>query len=92
MKDLDPLCGKLTQHIAAITAYLDAVGLGALARIERDVDAIPEHIQRAVDTLASEIRAGRREGSIMTTYSDDEKDVWRQFRRELIGEGMRRYV
>ena len=89
MKDLDPLCGKLTQHIAAITAYLEAVGLGALARIERDLGAIPERIQRAVDDLASEIWAGRREGSILTTYSDDEKDVWKQFRRELISDGMR---
>jgi hypothetical protein len=89
VKNLDPLRVKLTQHITAITAYLDAVGLGALGRIERDLNAIPARIQHTIDALAAEIRAGRREGSIMTTYSDDEKDVWKQFRRELIGDGMK---
>jgi hypothetical protein len=89
VKNLDPLRVKLTQHIAAITAYLDAVGLGALGRIERDLNAIPERIQHTIDALAAEIRAGRREGSIMSTYSDDSKDVWKQFRRELIGDGMK---
>ena len=89
VKNLDPLRVKLTAHIAAITAYLNAVGLGALGRIERDLNAIPEQIQRTIDGLAAEIRAGRREGSIMTTYSDDEKEVWKQLRRELIGEGVK---
>jgi hypothetical protein len=87
VKNLDPLWLKLNQHTAAITAYLEAVGLGTLGRIERDLNAIPERIQHTIDALAAEIRAGRREGSITTTYSDDEKDVWKQFRRELIGDG-----
>lgn len=89
VKNLEPLRSQLTQHIAAIAAYLDTVGLGALGRIENGLNAIPDRIQQTIDGLAAEIRAGRREGTIMTTYSDDEKDVWRQFRRELIGEGMR---
>ena len=92
VKNLDPLRTKLTQNIGAITAYLNTVGLGSLGRIERDLNAIPEQIQRTIDALAAEIRAGRREGSIMTTYSDDEKDVWKQFRRELISDGMKSTV
>ena len=92
VKNLSDLRAKLTQHIAAITAYLDTVGLDSLGRIERGLNAIPERIQQTVDTLAAEIRAGRREGSIMTTNDDDEKDVWRLFRRELIGDGMRSSV
>ena len=89
VKNLGPLRVQLTQHVTVISAYLDAVGLGALGRIERHLNAIPEQMQRTIDGLAAEIRAGRREGSIMTTYSDDEKDVWKQFRRELIGDGMK---
>ena len=89
VKNLGGLRGKITEHVSTITAYLETVGLGALGRIERDLNAIPERIQRTVDSLAAEIRAGRREGSVMTTYEDDEKEIWKQFRRELIGDGMR---
>ncbi|KAK3073786.1 hypothetical protein LTR53_004310 [Teratosphaeriaceae sp. CCFEE 6253] len=88
VKDYGTLRLKLNQHVTAISAYLDAVGLSALARIERGLEALPQ-IKDTVDALAAEIRAGRREGSIMTTYADDEKETWRQFRRELIGEGLR---
>ncbi|KAK3686681.1 hypothetical protein LTR37_019561 [Vermiconidia calcicola] len=87
-KNLGDLNSKLTQHVTLFSAYLDTVGLGTLGRIERDLNALPQQILNAVDGLAAEIRAGRREGSVMTTYEDDEKDVWRQFRRELIGDGM----
>lgn len=92
VKNLDPLRVKLAQHIATIAAYLDAVGLGALGRIERDINSLPRRILAPIEALVADIRAGRREGSIMTTYSDDEKDVWKQFRRELIGDGLRSSV
>ncbi|KJX95566.1 hypothetical protein TI39_contig4104g00007 [Zymoseptoria brevis] len=88
-KNLDSLKAKLIQHQSALSAYLSAVGLSSITRIEQDLHALPDKIQKTVDGLAAEIRAGRREGSVMTTYDDDEKDVWRQFRRELIGDGMR---
>ncbi|KXL51205.1 hypothetical protein M433DRAFT_41457, partial [Acidomyces richmondensis BFW] len=91
VKNLGDLHARLNQHTTAITAYLEAVGLGSLTRIEHGLDAIPQ-IKRTVDTLAAEIRAGRREGTVLTAYDDDEQDVWKQFRRELIGEGMRSSV
>ena len=65
------------------------MGLGSLGRIEDKLKSVPSDIQRSIDALAAEIRAGRREGSIMTTYEDDEKDVWRQFRRELVSDGIK---
>ena len=49
VKNVDPLRTKLTQHITAITAYLDAVGLGSLGRIERELSAIPDRIQRTIE-------------------------------------------
>ncbi|KAK4542283.1 hypothetical protein LTR36_006936 [Oleoguttula mirabilis] len=88
VKSLGGLRVKLSQHVTTVTAYLEAVGLGALARIETGLEVLPD-IKRTVDALAADIRAGRREGSVMTTYEDDEKEVWKQFRRELIGDGMR---
>ncbi|KAK5694655.1 hypothetical protein LTR97_009245 [Elasticomyces elasticus] len=86
IKDLTELRLKLNQHVIAITACLETVGLGALSRIERGLETLPQ-IKHTIDALAADIRAGRREASVLTTYDDDDKEVWRQFRRELIGEG-----
>ena len=38
-----------------------------------------------VDGIAA--RMGQTNGSIMTNYDDDDKEVWKQFRRELVAEG-----
>lgn len=78
VKNLGELRAKLTQHTATITAYLETVGLGSLTRIEDRLDSISADIQSSIDGLAAQIRAGRREGSVMTTYDDDEREVWRQ--------------
>lgn len=83
---LDDLQSKLTSRTSALSVYLDTIGVSALGRVEGKLDDFKD-MKRAFDNMASEIRTGRREGSVMTTYSDDDKGVWRQFRRELIGEG-----
>ncbi|KAK4495869.1 hypothetical protein PRZ48_013137 [Zasmidium cellare] len=85
-KDLQGLRSKIQGHVSMISAHLTAAGVSTLSRVELDIKALPDQMQRSIDGLAAEIRAGRREGSVLTTYDDDEKDVWRQFRRELIGE------
>ena len=44
-------------------------------------------MRATIDSLAAQMRAGKREGSVMTVYEDDDQTIWREFRRELIGEG-----
>lgn len=85
-KNLGELRGKLTLHTSSLSTYLNTLGVSGIGRVEKRLDELPE-MRKAIDGLAAEIRAGRREDSVMTTYTNDEKDVWRQFRRELIGEG-----
>lgn len=92
-KSLHGLRLKLAQHVTTLTAYLQAIGLGAqsrneetLARVEAKLDIRPD-IRDSIDALAAEIRAGRREGSVMSIYEDDDRAIWKQFRRELISEG-----
>jgi hypothetical protein len=34
-------------------------------------------MRKVIDSIATEMRAGMREGSVMTTYGNGEKDVWR---------------
>jgi hypothetical protein len=88
-KDLADLRSKLTLHISALTTYLETLGVSALGRIESSVGESPE-MRKAIDRIASEMRAGKREGSVisvMTAYEDDDQRVWRELRRELIGDG-----
>ena len=85
-KNLDGIRDKLTLQITALGTYLDILGVSAIGRMDNKLDGLTE-MRNVIDGLAAEIRAGRREGSVMTTYEDDEKEVWRQFRREMISEG-----
>lgn len=85
-KNLGDLRGKLALHTSCLSTYLNTVGISAIGRVEKRVNELPE-MKKAIDGLAAELRAGRKEGTVMSTYTDDDTDVWRQFRRELIGEG-----
>jgi len=38
-----------------------------------------------VDKIATKMQQKNR--SVMTNYDDDDKEVWKQFRRELVAEG-----
>ena len=86
-KDLSGLQQRLGLQITALGTYLSVLGISSVGRVEESVKVLPE-MKRTIDNLAAEIRAGRREGSVMTTYENDKKEVWRQFRRELISEGI----
>jgi len=88
-QDLGALRSKLNLHISTLTAYLETIGVSALGRIENDIGGLLE-LRKAVDKIASEFRAGRREGSVvstMTEYEGDNPRVWRDLRSELNKEG-----
>ena len=49
-----------------------------------------QNIQFAVNLITAQFSAiPRGEGSVLTTYADDEASVWREFRRELAREGFK---
>lgn len=83
-QDLDELRGKLAARTAALSAFLGVLGMSSLGRMENDM--FPELLTK-VDEIAARMRAGN--GSIMSTYEDDDKEVWRQFRRDLINSGFK---
>jgi hypothetical protein len=87
--DLGELRSKLNLHISTLTAYLETIGVSALGRIENGLGELPK-MRRAIDRIASEIRAGSRGGSVvsmMTAYDGDDPRVWRELRGELIRNG-----
>jgi hypothetical protein len=78
-RDLGEMRSKLTSHISLLSVFLGTINVSALGRIEQNLNTISK--------LAAETRAGKREGSVMTAYDDDDPGIWREFRRELIKEG-----
>lgn len=93
MADLGDLRSKVTFYTSAITLYLNLVSMGATGRIERymtESGGIIRDIQRAVNTISAYMMpSGTHEGSVLTSYSDDDQAVWRSCRRDLIAEGFR---
>ncbi|MCJ1310277.1 hypothetical protein MMC25_003939 [Agyrium rufum] len=83
---LTGLLQRLQSQLTALGTYLDVLGAGSLGRLEESVRNLPE-MKRVIDDIAAQMRCGRREGTVMTDYGDDDKEVWRAFRRELISEG-----
>lgn len=79
---------KLINHKTSITMFLDTIQLHESGKVGKTLDTQSgqlESIIGKVDKIAA--RMGQRAGSVMTTYEDDDKEVWKQFRRELVAEG-----
>ena len=72
---------KLTFYAASITLFLTSLGTSALGRIKKKLD-----------DLVAEIRAGKREPSILTLgEEDDEADddsIWRTLKSDLADDGI----
>jgi hypothetical protein len=87
MDTLGSIRVKLISHQTSLTSFLDRIQLhqsGDMAPTLDNQDVQLDVILDKVDAIAA---IGQRSGSILTGYDDDDKEVWKQFRRELIKEG-----
>ena len=91
MADLGDYRAKLFSFKTTIFLYLHLATAGAVGRAERqmiDAGGVLKDIKTAVEGITTHIVSrSTYEGSILTTYADDDKAVWREFRRKLIGGG-----
>lgn len=88
MDELGGIRVKLISHKTSLTLFLDTIQLqhsGAVATTLQNQGGQLDVILDKVDNIAA--RMGQRAGSMMTNYQDDDKEVWKQFRRELVAEG-----
>jgi hypothetical protein len=86
-RNLDGLNKRLVGKTTSLSAYISVLGISSQGRVENEI--FPELLQK-IDHMATQMR--RRNSSIrstLTTYEGDDKAVWREFRRELIGTGIR---
>jgi hypothetical protein len=75
MLDLGQIRMKVVTHMAVISAHLN-VGMSADIR----------KMQGSLEKIAGRM-AGAGEGTVLTSYDGDDKDAWRDLRRELRNEG-----
>ena len=92
MGDLAEQRGKLTYYTSALSLFLNMVSMGTMGRVERqmtDAGGELKEIKVAVHGITAHLmsRSNRHEGSILTAYADDDRAVWKEFRRELVEDG-----
>jgi hypothetical protein len=88
MDTLGTIRVKLISHQTSLTSALDRIQLHQTG--EREImldiqDGQLDVILDKVDAIAA--RMIQRPGGILTIYDDDDNEVWKQFRQELIAEG-----
>jgi hypothetical protein len=89
--EMDQLGGirvKLISHKTSLTLFLDTIQLHQSGKMATTLDnhgGQLDVILDKVDSIAE--RMTQKSGSVMTSYDDDDKEVWKQFRRELVAEG-----
>ena len=89
--DIGKLRSKVVLYTSNMTFYLNMVSMGAVGRIEQKMNnagGILKDLQLAVNSITAHfIAKSTYEESVFTSYADDEKTVWREFRRELVRDG-----
>lgn len=95
MQDLAEIRLKLSAHTSAILLSLNLCSLSCQGRIERRMNNVGgdlEGIRWKVDWIAANMAASSGEGSIWSSYTDDDRGFWRELRRGLVKEGYRSSV
>lgn len=89
--DLGIIREKITYYTSALSLYMNMVAAGSMGRIEKQMEEAGgdlKELKGAVNTITAKLMAGsNKEGSVLTSYADDDKAVWKEFRRELVSSG-----
>ena len=94
-ENLSDVKSRLISHTNLLTAFLVAYGVRMHTVVNRNVTNMSNRI---LESLAEVVRiltdryshdGASTRSSITTAYHDEDKKIWRDFRRELIGLGVR---
>ena len=96
MADLGDLRTKVVFYTSAISLFINMVSMSTIGSVEKQMDEAGGDLRElkiALNGVAAHLMSGNSlEGSVLTTYSEDDKAVWKAFRRELIKDGIRSSV
>ena len=90
MADMRHLREQMTYYTTCLSLFLSMVSMGSIGRVERQMEKAGgdiEEILIAVNAIRARQSLIRNRDSILTTYEDDDKAVWKEFRKELYQEG-----
>ena len=92
MADMVEMRGKLAYYSSAMSLFLNMVSMRSMGRVERrmnDAGGDLKEIKVAVNGITAHLMSIsiRHEGSVLTAYADDDRAVWKEFRRELLKDG-----
>ena len=88
---LKDLREKTTYYTSALSLYLNMVSVGSIGKVEKQMEEAGgdlKEVKRAVNCLTAHLMVNSaREGSVLTSYTNDDKTIWRGFRRDLVKRG-----
>jgi WD40 repeat protein len=90
VKDLADIRPKLSTHTSALNMSLHLCSLGSQGKFEKQLNGLGgdvKGIRAKVDWIAANMVAKSGDGTVWTSYSNDDKAFWRELRRELVNEG-----
>ena len=91
LANVKDLRSKLTYYTSNLALFLNMVSMGSMGIVEKqmyEAGGDLKDIRRAVNGITAHLMsAANKEGSVLTDYADDDRAVWKAFRRELITEG-----
>ena len=92
MADLAEMRARLTYYTSAMSLFLNMVSMGTMGRVERQMNNTGgdlKEIKAAVNGITAHLMSSsnRHEGSVLTAHADDDRAVWKEFRRELLEDG-----
>ncbi|KAL6717851.1 hypothetical protein ACLMJK_003936 [Lecanora helva] len=85
--DLGDLRSKVTYYTSLLTLFLNLRSSGSIGRIEQQMNNAGgdlKEIKSIVNGIAAlQISQGNHEGSVLSSYTNDDKHAWKDVRREL---------
>lgn len=82
---------KLNYYTSTLTFHVNMATLGSQGRVEKQMKEAGgdlKDIQEGVNKITAELLSKKgHEGSVMSSYNDDEKAFWRELRRRLVKDG-----
>ena len=91
--DVAELRSRVTYYTSALSLFLNLISVGTVGAVEKKMDQAGgdlRDIKAAVNHITAHFLATeRQEGSVLTAYTNDDRDAWRELRRGLVKAGFR---
>ncbi|KAL8687231.1 MAG: hypothetical protein Q9218_006537, partial [Villophora microphyllina] len=91
--DVAELRSRITYYTSALSLFLNLVSVGTVGNVEKKMDQAGgdlQDIKAAVNRITSQLLSRQgKEGSVLTNYTNDDSDAWRELRRGLVKAGFR---